>query len=140
VAIPTAQEAFTKWQADALAAVQRYGTGVQNTTKDPTALAVAQQARLLQNFQAVVNSGKWAQALQSVGQAGWKAAVAAKGITNYQTGVQNAQSKFLAAFTPLLAYESTLQSQVDAMPDITDVDRENRMLAWTRGMRAYSGR
>jgi len=140
VPIPTAQEAFTRWQQDALAAVQRYGSGVQNTTKDPTQLAVAQQARLLANFNAVVQSGRWAQALQAVGSAGWKAAVAAKGVTNYQTGVQNAQTKFISAFTPLLAYESTLQGQVDAMPDITDIDRENRMLAWTRGMRAYSGR
>ena len=140
MAIPTAQEAFTRWQQDALAAVQRYGQGVANSTKDPTALAVAQQARLLTNFQAVVNSGRWAAALQAVGVQGWKNAVAAKGITNFQTGVQNAQSKFISAFTPLLAYESQLQSQVDSMPDVTDVDRENRMLAWTRGMRAYSGR
>lgn len=138
--IPDVNTVWQKWQQDTSAAAQRYGDGVAQTTKDPTALAIAAGPRYLQGVQNAFNSGRWANALRAVGQQGWKAAVAAKGVQNFQTGVNSAQAKFTAAFTPLLAYEATLQQQVDAMPSLTDTDRENRALAWIRGMRQYAGR
>ena len=128
----------SKWVSRASAAQQDYVDGVNNTSKDPTQLAINNQARLLTNFQNAVNSGKWANKLRAVGKAGWQAAVDAKA-NNFSTGVNAAQAKVAAAFAPLLQYENNLQQQVDAMPNITDTDRENRMLAWVRGMRQYTG-
>lgn len=128
----------SKWVSRTSGAQQDYVTGVENTGKDPTQLAINNQARLLNNFQAAINSGKWANRLRAVGKAGWQAAVAAKA-NNFSTGVNAAQSKVAAAFAPLLQYENNLQQQVDAMPNVTDTDRENRMLAWVRGMRQYTG-
>ena len=128
----------SKWVSRTSAAQQDYVDGVDNTAKDPTQLAIQNQARLLNNFQAAVNSGKWANRLRAVGKAGWQAAVNAKA-NNFSTGVNAAQSKVATAFAPLLQYENNLQQQVDAMPNVTDTDRENRMLAWVRGMRQYTG-
>ncbi len=90
-------------------------------------------------MQAAFNSGKWANALRRAGKAGWQAAVAAKGETNFSTGVQAAQPKVEDAFGRLLAFEANLLNSVNSMPAITDTDRENRMLAWVRGMRKYQG-
>lgn len=132
-----AQAVATKWVQRTSAAAQDYAQGVAQTDKDPTALAVAAGPRYIQNVQAAFNSGKWANALRSVGAAGWKAAVATKGVANFSTGVSAAESKVATAFGPLLAFEANLQGTVASMPNVTDTDRENRMLAWTRGMRQY---
>jgi hypothetical protein len=129
---------YTKWSQRTSAAQTDYVNGVEQTTKDPTALAINNQQRLLTNFQNAVNSGKWANKLRAVGKTGWQQAVVAKA-NNFSNGVAAAQTKFVGAFGPLLNYENSLQQQVDAMPDVTDTDRENRMLAWVRGMRQYAG-
>jgi hypothetical protein len=127
-----------KWTSKTSAAQQDYVDGVNNTSKDPTQLAINNQQRLLTNFTAAVNSGKWANKLRAVGKAGWQAAVDAKA-SNFSTGVNAATQKVATAFAPLLQFENNLQQQVDSMPNVTDTDRENRMLAWVRGMRTYSG-
>jgi hypothetical protein len=138
-AIPDASTVVAKWQQRASAAASDYAAGVQNTDKDPTSLAIAAIPRMQQRFNDAVNSGKVANGLRRVGVQGWKAAVANKGVQNFQSGIAAATDKATAAFTRLLAYESTLQGQINAMPNNTDADREQRMLAWVRGMRNYTG-
>ena len=137
--VTDANAVYTKWSQRTSAAQQDYVDGVDNTTKDPTALAINNQARLRQNVLNAIDSGKWANNLRAVGKTGWQAAVRAKA-SAFSTGVNNAQAAFTQAFGPLLQDENSLQQQVDAMPNVTDTDRENRMLAWVRGMRQYSGR
>jgi hypothetical protein len=75
--------------------------------------------------------------LQAVGKAGWQQAVASKGVQNFSTGVAAAEQKVAQAFGPLLAFEQGLQSTIQGMPNVTDADRNNRMLAWANGMRQY---
>lgn len=128
----------SKWVQRTSAAQQDYVTGAEQTSKDPTQLAINNQARLKTNFNAAIDSGKWANRLRAVGKAGWLQAIQDKA-NNFSTGVNAAQSKVASAFAPLLQYENNLQQQVDAMPNVTDTDRENRMLAWVRGMRQYTG-
>lgn len=139
MAISDAATVATKWSNRTQAAAEDYAAGVANTDKDPTALAIAAGQRLRTNFLAAFDSGKWANALRKTGKAGWQAAVAAKGQSNFSNGVAAAESKVAAAFGPLLAFESNLQNRVSAMPNVTDADRENRMLTWTREMRKYKG-
>ena len=136
-ALPTAQEVAAKWTSRSQAAEQDYADGVAKTDKDPTALAIAAGPRLLANFTAAFNSGKWANGLRRAGKQGWQNAVASKGKANYSTGVAAATSKVEQAFASLLAFESTLQQQVQSMANVTDNDREQRMLTWVRGMRKY---
>lgn len=136
-AIPDAQTVAQTWETNSTGAAQRYTDGVATTDKDPTALAIAAGPRYLANVQAAFASGKWANGLRKTGKAGWQAAVAAKGGSNYQTGVSAAKDKVAQAFGPLLAFEASLQQKVAAMPNVTDADRENRMLTWVRQMRTY---
>lgn len=138
MALPTAQEVAAKWKQRTAGASQDYADGVARTDKDPTQLAIAAGPRLLANFTQAFQSGKWANNLRRVGKQGWQAAVASKGVTNFANGVNNAESKVAEAFGPLLAFEASLQNNIASMPNVTDTDRENRMLAWVRGMRQYS--
>ena len=137
--IPDAQSFADKWVTRTSAASQDYAAGVAQTDKDPSALAIAAQARLLSNFQQAVQSGKWANRVRASGKAGWQSAVASKGVANFQNGVSAARDKVAAAAGPLLAFEANLQRQVQGMPNVTDADREARALAWIRGMRQYGG-
>jgi hypothetical protein len=137
MALPSAQTVASKWVTRTSAAAQDYAQGVAQTDVDPTQRAIQAQSRMRQRVIEAIDSGKWANRLQAVGKAGWQAAVASKGVTNFSTGVAAAEQKVAQAFGPLLAFEQGLQSTIQAMPNVTDADRNNRMLAWANGMRQY---
>lgn len=136
-ALPTSQAVAAKWKQRAAAAQQDYLDGVAQTDKDPTALAIAAGPRLLANFTTAFQNGSWANGLRKAGKQGWQAAVAAKGGTNYSNGVNAAESKVADAFASLLAFEQGVLNTVASMPNVTDTDRENRMLYFVRQMRTY---
>lgn len=136
-AVPTAQAVAAKWRQRTSAAQQDYLDGVANTDKDPTALAIAAGPRLLANFTARFQDGTWANGLRRAGKAGWQRGVADKGGANFANGVQAAENKVADAFGPLLAFEQNLQNEVGSMPNVTDNDRDQRMLRWAQRMRTY---
>lgn len=131
------QAVAAKWAQRAGAASQDYAAGVQNTTKDPTALAAAAGQRYIQGVQESYNSGKWARALQRVGKSGWQQAVADKGVANYATGINAGQAKYAAAIGPVLQAVAAGQSLVAGMPSVTDAQRDARMLAFVNHMRQF---
>lgn len=139
MAIPDAGSVAAKWVTRTSAAAQDYADGVATTDKDPTQLAIAAIPRMRTNIIAAIDSGKVANGLRSVGKAGWQQAVRDKGVSNFSTGVQAAETKVAAAFAPLLAFESQLQSRISSMPNVTDADRKARMNAWFDGMLTYAG-
>jgi hypothetical protein len=139
MALPSAQAVAEKWANRAGSAGQDYVSGVQGTDKDPTALAVANGARYIQQVTARYNDGTWANRLRAVGKQGWQASVVAKQ-SNYTNGVssQAAKDAVTSAFTSLLAYEEAGLRSIQGMPNVTDADREARALAWIRYMRNYT--
>jgi len=132
-AIPDAATVADRWANAAGMAQTRFTEGVQNTAVDPTALAVAQQAKMQQNVVAAISSGKWARGLQSVGKAGWQSATLAKA-SNYATGIAAAKAKYTQAIGPVLAVEASLQSQIRSMPSTTIQERLARANAWAMGL------
>jgi len=134
--IKDAATATGKYTAGAQAGQASYASGVAATTKDPTALAVAAQAKLQANFLAALQSGRWARNLQAVGVAGWKAAVAAKA-ANYAVGIAAGGPKYQAAYSAMLPQMQSLQAQIDAMPNVTIGDANARSAAWATGMRNW---
>lgn len=135
MAIPSAQTVADRWAAGAGAGATRYGEGVAATDVDVTGRAIASQGALLTNFSNAVSSGLWARRLAAVGTQGWKAAVAAKGVANYGTGVNAAKTKYQQKMTAVLQVEAGLQQQIDSMPSGTPSANDARMLAWAAGMR-----
>jgi len=115
----------SRWQSSASSAQTRFTEGVQATTKDPTALAVAAQAKLLAGFNDSVNSGRWARNLQAVGGAGWKSATVAKA-NNYSTGIAAGVNKYQSAMQTWLPIIQSAAQQVQAMPNNSFADAVNR--------------
>lgn len=135
--IVDAATATDRWRSSASTAQARYTEGVQQTTKDPTQLAVNQQGKLVQNFNAAVQSGRWARGLQRVGKAGWQSSTLAKA-NNYATGINASADKYQAAIGPVLQAEAQLQSQIAAMPNTTIQDSIARMTAWATGLHQWA--
>lgn len=131
------QDVLAKWKQRTSAAAQDYVTGAQNTDKDPTQLAINAIPRMRQNVLAAIDDGKVANGLRRAGKTGWLSGIASKGAQNFSSGVANADEKFLAAFTPLLSYIDNAKRQVAAMPNLTDADRDQRMLRMAQLMRQY---
>lgn len=135
----TAQQVADKWANNAAGAQTNFTDGVQNTTVDVVARAVAAEAALLSNFTAAITSGRWAAALTaSGGTANWKAKTLAKA-QNYGTGIAAAKPKFLAAMQKLLPYIQQGQAMIDAMPSGSIAASKNRATAWIDYMAAGKG-
>lgn len=137
MAIPSAQTVWATYQANAGAAGPKYLAGVESTTKDPTALAAAAAPKWFQKLTEAYQQGRFQAGLAKVGKQGWIQAVKDKGAANFVTGVNAAETKFLASFTKLLAYEAQAQQQIASMPNVTSADGDQRMLAWKHLMEAY---
>jgi hypothetical protein len=132
-----ASTAASRWVQGAAQGQQRFVEGVQNTTKDPTALAIAQQNKLLANFTQAVTSGRFARNLARVGKQGWQSATVAKA-ANYGTGINASQAKYEAAIGPVLQQIGTLQGQIASMPRATFQDSLNRMVAFATGLHNWA--
>jgi hypothetical protein len=134
---PTAQAVYTKWLARTQAAADDYVSGVQNTDKDIAQLAINAIPRMRTNILDAIDNGRVANGLRKIGTDGIKRAVAAKGKVAFVNGVSGAQVKFEGSFAPLLTYIDGVKSAIAQMPNITDADRDARMLENVKRMRAY---
>lgn len=137
MATPTAAEVFAKWQSNATNAADAYVAGVQSTDKDIVALAIAAIPRMRANVIDAIDKGRVANGLRKVTTQGIKDAVAKKGKVAFTNGVGGAQEKFEASFAPLLQYIDGVKRQVAQMPNLTDADRDARMLKNVQLMRQY---
>lgn len=111
-------QVVTKWSANAGGSQQAYVDGINNTTVDPTALAVANEQGYLSGVQAAVSSGYWRRRLQQVGKAGWQAAAVAKA-GNFGTGIAAGRGKFESAMATWLPIIQQTGAAAKAMPGQT---------------------
>jgi RES domain-containing protein len=121
--------AVERWAQAAGQGQQRYTEGIQSTTKDPTALAIAQAQKLVTNFQASVSSGRWQRNLAKAGKAGWQAAALAKA-NNYGVGIAAGRGKYESAMGVWLPIINQAAAQVQTMPSNTIEDSAARSRAF----------
>ena|ERR1700758_1149117 len=138
MAIPTPQQGAANWNAGVTANAGKWAQNIQSTQKDQAALAVAQQAALVANFNAAVQSGQWASAVQRGGTAYWKSQSLLKQ-ANYAGAATTGQTNYERAASQLYPYEAQLASQIDTMPSGTAAAAKARVGAWIDGMIAIKG-
>lgn len=136
--IATAQQAADAWETGAQGATTKWATNLQQTTKPIVAAAIAQQGVAKQNYSAALDSGRWAAALNAVGDAGVKAAAGAKS-GNYGTGISASKPKYLAKIGPLLAYIASGLPTLEGMPSGTTAAGVARATYWIQYMAAAKG-
>lgn len=118
----------SRWQQSAGSAQTRYAEGIQASTVDVVARAVAAKNKLVANFNDAVNRGAWERGLQDKGTAGWKAASIAKA-NNYSTGIQAGVGNYQTAMNTWLPIIMSVSAQVQSMPNNSFADSLARMQA-----------
>jgi hypothetical protein len=137
--VKTPAQAAQKWDASTSIGQQTWLTNLQQTTKPIVGAAIAARSAMQSNFQAATApGGRWERNLSAVGDAGVKSAAAAKA-GNYTTGVTQAQPKFLAAITKIIAYEQAGLPQIYSMPSGSTAAGIARATAWIQYMAAGKG-
>lgn len=136
MALPTPSAGAQAWSDGITGSTQKYKDRVQATTKDQAQLAVDQQAVLKSNFNAAVDSGKWAGRLLARGTGYWKSQTVAKA-DNWGNSATTGKSNYERAAQQLYPFEQQLQQQVDSMPKGSRAASLQRFTTWMDGMIAF---
>lgn len=133
----TADEVADKWQRGISNAQQDMTAGVQRVTVAPGTAAAASKQRFVTAMQDPATFDKWERGVRSVSLGSWQNSMLTLGIPRAAQGAQQKKDKFVNAMNSLLPFVDNLRNTVKSMPANTQADREQRMLAWSRGMRQY---
>ena len=138
MATKTAEQASAKWLQNISQSQAEMQAGVQATTVSPGQAAAAKVQKWQNALSDPATVQKWVRNVQAGGSlAQWQAAMESYGISRAIQGAQQKQAKFTNAMNSLLPFVYNLRTQVRQMDDSTPAAREQRMLAFTRGMRNY---
>jgi hypothetical protein len=110
--VKTAQQAAANWSGSAGRAQADWTTGVQNYSGDWANATVSQGNAYITNVQAAYANGSWANGINRIGTAGWKAATQSKS-ANYATGFAAGAANQAAAAQKIM---SALSNIVPSLP------------------------
>ena len=119
------------------AANQDMIAGVQNVTENPAEKAVQKKDKLVNNWNAAMQDGKWERGMKRVTLEGWQKSMVEKGAGRVAAGLDASMAKTEQFFSELIPFQSDLQSKVGKMPDLTIDDSIARSAEWIRGMSKF---
>ena len=137
----TPPEQWVAKQISTLKAVgeKNYRDGIARPKKDPIKAGIEAEAKFADSMRKVIEEERRASGLKATNMDEWYAYASELGAPRLVQGVVKRQAKvtkFVAAFQPML--KSHL-GKIDTMADVSDADREARMLENLRGLKAMKG-
>lgn len=132
------QTVADKWARRVAGSTQDVIDGVNAVRVNPAEQAIAKKAKLLQNFTAAVQDGRWERGLRKTTLDSWRQAMIQKGVSRIAQGAEAAKPKMASFMAELLPYQETVASEIASMPDLTLEDSIQRMTAWTRRMSQFT--
>jgi hypothetical protein len=135
-------EDWKKRQIDTLKSVGRanYAEGIKSPKADPIARGIATEGKYAEETRKAIDAGRRKAALEKTSMNEWYQYASTLGADKLVDGVVKREAKvgaFITAFQPML---TTHLSKVDSLADVTDGDREARMLENLRGLKALKGK
>ncbi len=128
MAIPSVTQAKSKYQSNVQSSGQRFVDGVNAVQTSPAQQAIAQEQKMITNWNNAITSGKWATNLGAVTLAEWRQATAGDGGLAYTQSAQKGADKWGQWFTDARPVFEAIQQEVRAMPNTTLQDGINRMI------------
>lgn len=134
--------AWKKRQIDTLKAVgeANYKVGIAKPRKDPIQAGIDAEEKYGVETKKAIDEGRRAAALGKTNMAEWYKYTSEIGAGRLVEGVVKREAKvtrFVTTFQPMLVDHLT---SIDALEDVTDSDREQRMLENLRGLKALKGK
>jgi len=135
-------EDWKKRQIDNLKAVGEtsYKVGIAKPAKDPIAAGIAAEDKYASETKKAIDAKSRKAALEKTTMAEWYKYASELGAGRLVDGVTKREAKvgaFITAFQPML---SSHLGKIDTLADVTDKDRENKMLENLRGLKALKGK
>jgi len=133
---------WLKRQLDNLKATgeRNYKVGIAHPKKDPIKAGIEAEGRFAEVMKKVIEEKRRKKGLEACVIDDWYVYSDTIGAPRVVEGVIKREAKvnrFITAWHPLL---SAHVAELDKMPDVTDRDREEKMLANVRGLRALHGK
>ena len=117
-----------------------YLTGIASPKADPIARGIATEGKFADAMRKAIDTEARKKGLQKTDMADWYKYAHDLGADKLVDGVTKREDKvseFVSTFQPLL---SSHLAKIDALAEVTDADRENRMLENLRGLKALKGK
>lgn len=117
-----------------------YKEGVLNPKRGPASAALAAADKRAEAVRKAEENRTWEKAMATVTDSYVSQRAAEVGAPRYASGITAAKPKienFWRKFHPIL---EGIEAEIAAMPDVTDADREARMLANLKKMRETKGK
>lgn len=108
--------------------------GVLSPKKNPVEAAIAADGKRKQRLEEAEREGRWKKAMQQVDVDAMYEAIEDGGEEAYRRGIERRKSKIIGKIGKLRPLVHALAETIDKMPQDTDQQREERMLAARRGM------
>jgi len=133
---------WVKKQIDTVTAVGRdhYLTGVKNPRKNPITAGIAAQPKYEAKMKDPAVLARRAEGLAKTNIDEWVQMAETRGADNLVSGVTQRQYKIERAVGKLQPMLKAHLATIDAMPDVTDANREAKMIANVKGLRAMKGK
>lgn len=130
----TAQQVVDKWVRNLGNSTQDYIDGINGVTEAPGAKAAAAADKWLAGIQRAHQTQRFQQSVAAVDLVSWKQAAIQKGAARLASGAEAARSKMMVTTAALLVNVEQVKAIVDAMPDVTFEQRQQRALRWMTEM------
>lgn len=128
------EEWAEKQQRNAAAAAGDWLKNVKRPRRDPLKAAIAAKEKRKEKLRESMEQDKWAKAMANVDEDVMFQVIDAVGAEGFRRGVTARKAKVVARAKELQPMVAALKKEIEAMPDVTDADREARLLAARRGM------
>jgi len=133
-------EKITKKQVEnASRSTEAYKDGVSNPRRGAATAALAASAKRAEAVRVAEEGKYWEKSMAKVTDDYVKKRAVDIGAPRYAPGIKGAEEKtlkFWRGWKPIL---DGIEGEVAAMPDVTDADREARMIANVRALKAKKG-
>jgi hypothetical protein len=128
------EEWANKQVENAANAGDRWLKNVKRPRRDPIKAAIAAAPKRAEKVRQALEEGKWEKAMAKVDEDTMFAVIDALGAEHFRRGVRARKAKVLRVAKELQPMVAGLKKTIEDMPDVTDADREARMIAARRGM------
>lgn len=133
--VPSADRWASKQIANAVAGAQNWVEGVQRPSADFKAAGLAAAGKWKARTQEAINGDRFAKGLGKVNVDEAISTAVAVGAAGFSAGIQARESKIRRVVADLQPRVAAVKAAVDAMPQDTEAQRDNRALAAIKGMR-----
>jgi len=111
-----------------------YVAGMQNPRRDPKAAALRAKGKWKDRMQQAIQHDTWAKGIQGADYQEAVRIATEDGGAAYTSGIQKRAGKVAKVFTELAPHFAGVSQAIQNMPQDTDGQREQRLLAARRGM------